>query len=106
MPVLSQISTEKAGVGGSIPSLATMFLKDLLAFPYYRRLPVESIWSPNSKKGSWYPSFFDEYRSMFLIGRELVPMVFMGAVSSNVVLRIARQIFFLIYRGTTAPVGT
>ena len=43
-------SPEKAGVGGSIPSLATMFLKDLLAFPYIRRPPVESIWSPNSKK--------------------------------------------------------
>ena len=32
-------SPEKAGVGGSIPSLATMFLKDLLAFPYIRHLP-------------------------------------------------------------------
>jgi hypothetical protein len=83
-----------------------MFLKDLLASPYIRRPPVESIWSPNSKKGSWYPLFFDEYRSMFLMERELVPMVSMGAVSSNVVLRIARQIFFPIYRGnmgTTAP---
>src|ERR1019366_7002459 len=80
-----------------------MFLKDLLASPYIRCPPVESIWSPNSKKGSWYPLFFDEYRSMFLMERELVPMVFMGAVSSNVVLRIARQILFLYTGATWVP---
>jgi hypothetical protein len=36
------ISTEKAGVGGSIPSLATMSLKDLLAFAVSERRPVET----------------------------------------------------------------
>ena len=77
-----------------------MFSKDLVVFPYIRRPPVESIWSPNSKKGSWYPLFFDEYRSMFLMERELVPM---GAIFLNVVLRIARQIFFPIYRGGSIP---
>ena len=80
-----------------------MFLKHLPAFLYLRRPPVESIWSPNSKKGSWYLSLFDEYRSMFLMEKELVSMVCMGAVFGNVVLRIARQIFFLYIGATWVP---
>ena len=37
---------EKAGVGGSIPSLATMLLKDLPAVRPFRHHPLESKWSP------------------------------------------------------------
>jgi hypothetical protein len=53
---------EKAGVGGSIPSLATTLkfyiFKDLrtITRPLSRpkRVPVESIWSPNSPRlRSW-----------------------------------------------------
>ena len=40
---MAGISPEKAGVGGSIPSLATMSFKELHASPSIKRQP----WSPN-----------------------------------------------------------
>ena len=79
---------EKAGVGGSIPSLATMFLKHLVASVISERCPVESIRSPNSKKGSWYPLvsiFFDSCHTKSLLLNGVVLVVAVVSLFCNVV---------------------